>query len=80
MFVRTFLSVLIAGTAVPRQANANDESEWLQAQQLSTPEAYFHYLRRNPSGVYIEEAVRALNDLGALGSPTSDRSVGVKLY
>ena len=79
-FVRTFISVLIAGTIAPRDASANEEAEWTQARQLSTSEAYFRYLRRNPEGAHIEDAVRALKDLGALGSAGSSRSRGVKLY
>ena len=80
MFVRTFVAVLIAGSTATRPAGATEEADWLQAQSLGTAEAYFQYLRRNPAGPRIEDAVRALNDLGALGAVTSDRASGIKLY
>lgn len=80
MFLRAFFSVLLAGSAGVRGASADEAADWAQAQQLRTADAYFQYLRRNPAGQHIDEAVQALNALGALGSPNSDRSRGVKLY
>lgn len=68
IFMRAFLMVFLAGT--PMRGGAEDSGEsaiWMGAVQEDTAEAYYTYLSRYPSGVYVEEAIAALIRLGALG-------------
>ncbi|MES2846111.1 MAG: hypothetical protein V4804_01620 [Pseudomonadota bacterium] len=69
IFMRAFLMVLLAGA--PGRTVAADRAEtevWSQAMTSNSPEAYFLYLSRYPTGEFVELAVAALIRLGALGS------------
>ncbi|MEM6823652.1 MAG: hypothetical protein AAGB18_00095 [Pseudomonadota bacterium] len=81
IFLRAFMAVLVAGLLAGRApAQSDDEGDWARAQAVSTPDAYFTYLLRNPRGAYVEDALEELRARGALNSGgPADLSV-IRLY
>jgi hypothetical protein len=63
------VTLLFGGTAAPAgaQANPTDDADWQLAQLSCSAEGYLWYLRRNPAGKHLAEAVTMLTALGAHG-------------
>ncbi len=74
LFWRAFFVTLIFGSASQAQ-DAAERAAWEKARSSNTPEAIFDYLGRYPAGVYIDQAVNALNRLGAIGTSSRSRSI-----
>jgi hypothetical protein len=69
VFFRAFMVTLILGVPTTgARAQATDGEDWAGSVQEGTAEGYYRYLRRNPTGQHIQEAISALRRLGALGS------------
>lgn len=64
IFVRAFLISLAVGA--PASAQSTDDLDWSRTVELGTADAYFWYLRRNPTGQYIDDAIVELRRLGLL--------------
>ncbi|WP_261493677.1 hypothetical protein [Albidovulum sediminis] len=67
IFWRAFLvTLLFGGAATPTGAKSSqtDEADWQLAQQSCSAEGYLWYLRRNPAGQHLAEAVTMLTALG----------------
>lgn len=81
IFMRAFFAVLLAGLIAGRAgAQTDDDGDWSRAQSVSTADAYFSYLLRHPRGVYVEDALDKLRELGALpAGAETDLSV-IRLY
>ncbi|WP_343079641.1 hypothetical protein [Ostreiculturibacter nitratireducens] len=61
LFWRAFLVALIVGVPVGgTRVLANDDSDWAFALQAGTRDGYVRYLRRNPAGAHIDEAIRLI--------------------
>ena len=74
VFMRAFLVTLILGVPGGQaRGQGTDGADWERSSQSGTAEAYFWYLRRNPAGAHIGEAVSALRSLGALGGGAAAR-------
>jgi hypothetical protein len=68
VFMRAFLLTLILGVPGGQvRGQGTDSADWERSSQSGTAEAYFWYLRRNPAGAHVGEAVTALRSLGAIG-------------
>jgi len=70
IFWRAFLvTLLFGGTATSADAKGNwtDDADWRLAQKSCSAEGYFWYLRRNPAGQHLVEAVTMLTALGVRG-------------
>lgn len=67
IFWRAFLVTLLFGATVgPNDAEANniDDADWRLAQRSCSAEGYLWYLRRNPAGKHLMEALTMLTALG----------------
>lgn len=71
LFWRALVLTLVFGQPAISQS-AEETDAWTQAVETGTPEAFFKYLSIYPAGVFVDEAVDALEVLGAIGT----RSVG----
>ena len=61
-----FLTAVFGGSA---SAQNSDESEvWEQAVAAGSADGYYFYLSLYPAGAFVDDAVRALIDIGALDS------------
>lgn len=61
LFWRAFLVALIVGApSGGTRAFADDDGDWIFAQQAGTRDAYVRYLQRNPAGAHIDEAIRMI--------------------
>lgn len=66
IFLRAFLATMMATSAYAQDEGLDDEAaEWAQVVRSGTAEAYFLYLRRYPRGLYVPDAMRALENLEA---------------
>ncbi len=80
LFWRAFLVTLIAGAPMNgNRAEANEAGDWARATSEGTKDAYIRYLRRNPAGQHIEDAINKLIGLGAV-APGAPRTRDVQLY
>jgi hypothetical protein len=76
VFFRAFMITLLVGVPTSGgRAQATDGEDWSRSVQEGSAEGYYRYLRRNPTGQHIQEAIDALRRLGALGG-SSVRSLG----
>lgn len=67
LFWRAFFLTLVFGSS----ANAADEAEnslWQSALSENSASAYFNYLSLYPAGDFVDQAVNALVQLGAVGT------------
>jgi hypothetical protein len=72
VFWRAFVVTLVMGVpTTPGRAQVTDSADWARATQEGTAEAYYSYLRRNPTGQHIRDAIEALRGIGALGAARS---------
>lgn len=76
IFMRVFLVTLIVGqpARVGGQSSSEDEA-WQRAQSANTAQAYYGFLGEYPSGLYMQDAVRALRRLGALQEAQPGRQI-----
>lgn len=66
LFWRAFFLSLFFGSAV--SADEAENRAWQSAVSQNTPNAYFNYLSRYPAGTYVDQAVNALVQLGAVST------------
>ncbi|MCV2868713.1 hypothetical protein OEW28_08735 [Defluviimonas sp. WL0002] len=74
IFWRAFLVTLLFGSSVSptgAQTNQTDEADWLLAQKSCSAEGFRWYLRRNPAGQHLAEAVTMLTTLGVRGAASA---------
>lgn len=64
LFWRAFFVTLLFG-GLPAAADPEEDAAWAEARAAGTVEALYLYLGRYPAGTYVEEALRALSELGA---------------
>lgn len=67
MFWRAFLLTAVFGSSVSGQ-DSNETEVWEQAVAAGSADGYYFYLSLYPAGAFVDEAVRALVDIGALDS------------
>ncbi|GLS85541.1 peptidoglycan-binding protein [Cypionkella aquatica] len=73
---QTDLGDVVSGIAQQLIAKEADKRAYLQAQQQNTVRGYRSYLSQYPTGVYRENAQRALVKLGAVEDPAPKPPVG----
>lgn len=70
LFWRAFLVALIVGApSGGSRAFADDDGDWNFALQAGTRDGYVRYLRRNPTGAHIDEAIRNILQFDVGGGP-----------
>ena len=83
IFLRAFLAAMVASSANAQTTDAEAEAAaWAQVERAGTAEAYFLYLRRYPRGVFVEQAMSALEQLDGAGAiPAGPAGQdGIQLY
>jgi hypothetical protein len=61
--------VFVTGTATRSvQADEGERAVWAQAESACDADSFFAYLSQFPSGQYVEQALMALIEMGALGA------------
>ncbi len=83
LFWRAFLVSLIFGTPTAgNRAHADESGDWASAVDQGTFESFVWYLKRNPTGAHIEEALNNLVTLSkdgvaeAAGAPAASGDSG----
>lgn len=67
IFLRAFLVVFLSGAGShSATADQSEREAWDEARRLCSADGFFTYLSRYPAGAYVEEALTALSELGAL--------------
>jgi len=74
--MRVFLAAAIAG-APTRLVQADDveRAAWQAAVAANTQSAIYDYLRQYPQGEFLDEAIGALENLGALDQTSQGRQM-----
>lgn len=67
-FWKAFFLTLLGGS-FSSAATRGEIQAWESALAQNTPDAYYLYLSLYPAGDYVDDAIRALNRLGAIGGP-----------
>ncbi|WP_299196780.1 hypothetical protein [uncultured Tateyamaria sp.] len=67
-----FLSLIFGSTAA--SADETENRLWQNTVSQNTPSAYFNYLSSYPAGVFVEQAVNALVNLGCVNERGIDIS------
>ncbi len=71
LFWRALVLSLLFGQPAASQSD-EETAAWNRAVESGQPEDFFRYLSQFPAGVFVDEAVDALSETGAIGT----RSVG----
>lgn len=76
LFVRAFLVTLLVGMPATRGgAQPTDDADWSATRSIGTADAYFWYLRRNPAGQHVPDAIAALEKLGVIRGGGAARAI-----
>lgn len=80
IFWRVFLISLLVGVpTATKKAFADEGADWARASGIGTREAIIWYLRRNPAGAHIEEALALLSSMGN-GPAVAPATRAIDLY